>query len=607
MNGLDIDSVVSFKHPKKKSKTFVGKVLAINEAKNEVEVEIFNAGAGKKGEQLVKIVIPEKNIKAVLDTDNQVKPIDGLENAERHSDEALIDPKSMFHEIFNYFNVNIHDCPCLLVPVKNKTGETILKFEWNKEQYNEFWNDNTVIPLEAMATESGDTVNITFTKPFQQNFVINKSNIIADAVNTRDMVFTAFDRIKDAVTAKYMQFKFKHDCLIDDANDYVDAVLNRVYDGMCESVQQQQGEIEIPQYELTEDLRVVSGYELYRIKAVNAIPKFGVRAGQIGGYVQSLSNVDGGWVADDACVYENAIVRGVVRGKAMVSDSVIIEYDSVVKNTAVVTGKGRFYGTVISGKAHVSGDIKTLENSIIKSRKANSNIFISDNVKVAGPMVLSGNVKFKNFSNVSGMGKGLVIDGATFLDNTIINATGTIQGEPTFRRRNMIIGEVKIDTRQAPGSSFSNITSSGSFKIKGAQVVQMDSKPIESEQPEQSEQIEQPEEQEELNQSVSYQVGEHSIANNPAFAKKAVSNPKQWMGPTIKKSELSEEEIAYLNSLEFPSFDADSSPAHYETELEELEARDMVVDVAGIYTFYLVFKDDGHIDKMWKLEKGIVE
>ena len=67
MNGLKINSVISFKHPKKKSKTFTGKITAINEAKNEVEVEIFPI-LGSKEKQLIKVAVPEKNIKAVLDT-----------------------------------------------------------------------------------------------------------------------------------------------------------------------------------------------------------------------------------------------------------------------------------------------------------------------------------------------------------------------------------------------------------------------------------------------------------------------------------------------------------------------------------------------------------
>lgn len=609
MNGLKINSVISFKHPKKKSKTFTGKITAINESKNEVEVEIFPV-PGSKEKQSIKIAVPEKNIKAVLDIDTNIakeyKPVKQLDNTLPHSEEVAIDPKSSFYEIFNYYNVNKHDCPCLVVPMKsNKTGETVLKFEWNKEQYDEVWNDECVLPIDAIATENDAAINITFTQPFSQNFVINKGSKEGAMINGIVAINNSLDRIIDAVKTKYLLFKAQHEHLVSDAEDYVDAVLNRaVYTESVEQKSQEQEEeteqqeqipiklVKEKHFELTEETRNLNGLTLYRVKCIADVEKFDLTAGTLGGWVEHESNINKGWVAKEATVLGRSVVDGLVKDYAEVSGKCYISENAIVSKSAIVSGNVKLLGSDrIQGK--VSGDVKTLPEA---------ELTVSSKASVSGKVVINGKVSVTEHAEIQGRTRGLVIDGATFNGSTSVVANGMIQGYPIFNGRNTISGEVRVDTRQAPGSVFSGIESSGSFKIKGAQVVQLDSKPVEKQevQEEPEQEVEEQQEQQ-LQESVI-----ESPINNEKFLKLGVKNPRQWNGPLVKNNVLTAHEKEYLNNLQSMSIDAGMTPAELEVDIEEYETKDAIADVAGIYTFYCTFKDDGTVDTIWKLEPNIV-
>ncbi|MBR3180964.1 hypothetical protein IKF63_02705 [Candidatus Saccharibacteria bacterium] len=87
---------------------------------------------------------------------------------------------------------------------------------------------------------------------------------------------------------------------------------------------------------------------LRRIKALIDIPFYDVEAGDLGGWIESewnLKNTDElpAWVADDACVFEEAIVYGYANCEAQ------------------IYGKSRVFGTVsdnatVCGKSFVNPD-----------------------------------------------------------------------------------------------------------------------------------------------------------------------------------------------------------------------------------------------------------
>ena len=66
-------------------------------------------------------------------------------------------------------------------------------------------------------------------------------------------------------------------------------------------------------YELTDETKEIGGVTLHRIRALMDISRYGVRAGDVGGWIEAESNLSqygDAWVSDDARVYGNAKVCG---------------------------------------------------------------------------------------------------------------------------------------------------------------------------------------------------------------------------------------------------------------------------------------------------------
>ena len=126
-------------------------------------------------------------------------------------------------------------------------------------------------------------------------------------------------------------------------------------------------------YELTNESIMVGETKLYRIKALKDIgSKYGykVKAGELGGYVESwrnLSRYGESWIADDASVYgsafvtDNATVYGnaKVYGDACVYDNACVYDDASVYGDTYVHGDACVYDNAcVYGKSSVSGNAK---------------------------------------------------------------------------------------------------------------------------------------------------------------------------------------------------------------------------------------------------------
>ena len=143
-------------------------------------------------------------------------------------------------------------------------------------------------------------------------------------------------------------------------------------------------------YEFTDETITINGIILHRIKAVIDFDRFGVKAGDLGGFIEveaNLSHDGDAWVSGDALVYGNALVSenakvsgdAWVYGNAKVSGNAKIKrsndyacvngFGSVYKNATFFRCKddliraqcGRFYGTIDEFRAKVKeahGDSK---------------------------------------------------------------------------------------------------------------------------------------------------------------------------------------------------------------------------------------------------------
>ena len=117
----------------------------------------------------------------------------------------------------------------------------------------------------------------------------------------------------------------------------------------------------IMKYELTTESRVATaGATVYRIKALRDIPEAGIRAGDLGGFVESASNLSQAgncWVSENARVYGNAHVYGnaLVTGNAKVSENAKVYGDARVYGDAMVCWNAKVFGNArVSGNARVT-------------------------------------------------------------------------------------------------------------------------------------------------------------------------------------------------------------------------------------------------------------
>ena len=135
-------------------------------------------------------------------------------------------------------------------------------------------------------------------------------------------------------------------------------------------------------YEFTGETRALSSTTiLHRIRAVIDIPSAGVNAGDIGGWIESDSNlshrgdawVDGNaWVCGDARVDGDARVSGNawVCGDARVSGNAWVDGNARVGGNAWVDGDARVGGDAwVGGYARVSGYAMVDGNAHINSNK----------------------------------------------------------------------------------------------------------------------------------------------------------------------------------------------------------------------------------------------
>ena len=110
-------------------------------------------------------------------------------------------------------------------------------------------------------------------------------------------------------------------------------------------------------YELTKEKKTrADGTVLHRIRALRDIPRFGVKAGELGGFVEEENNLsqDGdAWVSGNAKVSGNAEVYG----DAEVCGDAEVSGDARVYGNAWVSGNAEVYGNAeVSGNAKVSGN-----------------------------------------------------------------------------------------------------------------------------------------------------------------------------------------------------------------------------------------------------------
>jgi carbonic anhydrase/acetyltransferase-like protein (isoleucine patch superfamily) len=115
-----------------------------------------------------------------------------------------------------------------------------------------------------------------------------------------------------------------------------------------------------------DEIVIPRGRTVKRIRALVSMPRFNVKPGDLGGYVEKLENLTGNaWVSGNARVYgdarvsDNALVSDNARvsSNALVSDNAWVFGNAWVSDNAWVFGNARVTGNAqVFGKACVTGN-----------------------------------------------------------------------------------------------------------------------------------------------------------------------------------------------------------------------------------------------------------
>ena len=112
-------------------------------------------------------------------------------------------------------------------------------------------------------------------------------------------------------------------------------------------------------YELTKETKTLAdGTVLHRIRALMDIPRYCVRAGDLGGWIEKENNLsqDGdSWVSGNALVYGKALVYGY----ADVSDKAKVSDNAWVSGNALVSGNAEVFGNAL---VSVNADYMVIKN-----------------------------------------------------------------------------------------------------------------------------------------------------------------------------------------------------------------------------------------------------
>lgn len=165
---------------------------------------------------------------------------------------------------------------------------------------------------------------------------------------------------------------------------------------------------------LPHDSIQIGSHVLYRIQALRPLDEHNVRRGDLGGYIESESNLShfqGAWVGGNAKVYGkkeagggtffSPVVAGcaLVTGNAVVTENVVLSHQCVVQDNAVVKGTASLLDQArICGEAHIEGeDIVITGKAVIKDKAQ-----VSGRAQIHDESVISGSAKLKDFAQCRG-------------------------------------------------------------------------------------------------------------------------------------------------------------------------------------------------------------
>lgn len=125
-------------------------------------------------------------------------------------------------------------------------------------------------------------------------------------------------------------------------------------------------------YEFTGETKELNGRTLHRIRAIRDFRN--VKEGNLGGWIEkeeNLSHEGNCWVANEACVFDDARVRdnSYVGGRARIENQAYVGGVVCIVDQAYVGGKACIVGeAIVGGEAFIAGDACITERAFIAGK-----------------------------------------------------------------------------------------------------------------------------------------------------------------------------------------------------------------------------------------------
>lgn len=164
-------------------------------------------------------------------------------------------------------------------------------------------------------------------------------------------------------------------------------------------------------YEITNEVKVIFGRTLHRIKAIKSFANIG--KGELGGWIENTDNLSqegNSWISENGMVFGNARVLDNARicGNASVFDYAQICDNAKVFDYARVWGTASVYGNAlicdnarIHNNAQICGYARISGNACVNDRaRVFGNASVTDNAKVSGNARVSGNANLRRPNDI---------------------------------------------------------------------------------------------------------------------------------------------------------------------------------------------------------------
>ena len=582
-------------------------------AEAEKSIASINKEIKKAGNDLLASI--EKQIKAPAEKTNQYKTTDISDKVKTTSVLNIKDflKNEEWKEDDKHLNVlDVKELRSHNEFIQN-TFQLVVTIPETSVIYDDKFTSSDFVPFNANIRLNPVTnrLDVQLENPINQNISIDISG-----AEPLDVLGRTLKRIEElvlelAADLKYNKetFAIKYGNLLKDAAAAVNESIYEAGFKYQEFLKEDLGPNS--KYRLTDESRTVNGVKCYRIEAIKDFGE--IKTGDKGGYIEKESNLSqygNCWIYDNAVVYGAARIKG--NGVKVSGEAKIYGEETVINSD---------YPVVITDNAEIAGGVRITNASDVNisgEAKLTGDLDITGKVSISGKAVINPSTSIGRL-RISGSHRGIVkiYDTAKIECMGYIDANGetiTINGKSHLTGSISIINECQIFDMGIDGTFDFDLKKS---KIKIVSPDTVGEKNIIGRSKKTITSIEDIANAESLKDIAkqqlkeSIEVAEDIINGDQNLEKWFVKNPRWYQGVAVPDNKLSDEQRAYLNSLDYESLDSDFEMENwqdwyedwvYEKLIKDGDPVECIIEIAG-QIYWTRLEDNGRCTKIMRLNR----